>query len=157
MFGLVSRRRYTADLNAAKAETRRQRERAELAEANAKTWRTAAETAARQFAEADAANKRLTGRNEALSDQLTAAQVASGFDIAQAKRTAARIARLQKAVARARAEAAAAPGAADRALRSELRRRNQAYSALEVQLLTVQKSNEAQAALLLDQAEGRMA
>jgi hypothetical protein len=103
---IVSRRRHEADLAAAKAETARQRERADRAEDNAKTWRAAQQVAARQFSEADAANKRLAGWNTALATRLETAQVGGGFDQAGACRTAERIARLQKAVARARTEAA---------------------------------------------------
>jgi hypothetical protein len=103
---IVSRRRYEADLAAAKAETNRQRERAEKAEETARTELAARRTITRQHAELDADNRRLTGRNSALAKQLEAAQVGGGFDQAAARRTAQRIARLQKAVARARTEAA---------------------------------------------------
>lgn len=145
----VTRRRHEAALLAARAETHRQRERAEKAEATARTEVNVRRHIGEQNAALHAANARLTGRNKSLSEQLAAAQVASGFDVTKAKQTAGRIARLQKAVAKARAEAAAAPKKA----RSELHRSEQARGALEAQLRTVQRSNEAQAALLLDLAE----
>lgn len=151
---IVSRRRHEDELAAARAETNRQRERAEKAEANAKTWRSAQQTAARQFAESDAANKRLTGRNTVLADRLAAAQVASGFDAAQAKRTADRLARLQKAVARARAEAAEAPARARLAVSQELHRAKRAHAALDEQCRTLQASNEARVRELHDLRNG---
>jgi hypothetical protein len=88
MLGFVTRRRYETDLTAARAEAARQRKRADNAETSARTWQATAETAARQFAEADSANRRLAGRNNALAERLEAVQTASGFDRAQAKATA---------------------------------------------------------------------
>ncbi|MGQ4350504.1 hypothetical protein [Streptomyces sp. SAS_275] len=149
----VSRRRHEEELAAARAETDRQRKRAEKAEATARTEINVRRHINEQNAALHAANARLTGRNKALSDRLAAAQVASGFDASKAKKTAGRIARLQKAVATARAEAAAAPMKARAAVAGELHRSQKARGALEEQLLTVQRSNEVQAAQLLDRSE----
>jgi len=149
----VTRRRHVAELTAARAETHRQRERAEKAEATARTEVNVRRHIGEQNAALHAANARLTGRNKALSEQLAAAQVASGFDVTKAKQTAGRIARLQKAVAKARAEATAAPKKARAAVTAELHRSEKARGALEQQLLTVQRSNEAQAAQLHDLSE----
>ncbi|MFB7440199.1 hypothetical protein ACFC01_17880 [Streptomyces mirabilis] len=149
----ITRRRHEAELTAARAETHRQRERAEKAEATARTEVSVRRHIGEQNAALHEANSRLTARNKALSDQLAAAQVASGFDVTTAKQTAGRIARLQKAVAKARAEAAAARKKERSAVASELHRSEKARGALEAQLLTVQRSNEAQAAQLLDLSE----
>ncbi|MFD7794368.1 hypothetical protein [Streptomyces sp. NPDC059759] len=149
----VTRRRHEEELAAARAETTRQRTRAEKAEATARTEINVRRHIGEQNGLLHAANARLTGRNKALSDRLAAAQVASGFDVTKAKQTAGRIARLQKAVATARAEAAAAPAKARAATAGELHRSQKARGALEEQLLTVQRSNEVQAAQLRDLAE----
>ena len=77
-------------------------------------FKAAAEKSAALFAEADAANTRLTGRNKALNARLLEAQVASGFNPVAARRTAERIAALQKAAAEGREEAAKARAAAKR-------------------------------------------
>jgi hypothetical protein len=110
----VSRRRYREELGAARAQTDRQRARAKKAEARAETEIEARRSITRQHAELDAANTRLTGRNKALGDRLLEAQVAGGFNPVAARRTAERIARLQKAAAEGREEAAAARAAARR-------------------------------------------
>ncbi|MGW2692408.1 hypothetical protein ACWC3Y_11160 [Streptomyces sp. NPDC001296] len=154
---LVWRRNADEELLAAKAVANRQRERADKAEADVETWRTAQQTAARQFSEADAANRRLAGRNRALAEQLEAAQVASGFDQAGARRTAARIARLRKAVAKARAEASVAAKTPDERgarLVAELSRSRQAHASLDVQCRTLQNANEAMTRELHDLRTG---
>ncbi|WP_394425516.1 hypothetical protein [Streptomyces sp. SGAir0957] len=149
----VTRRRHAEELAAARAETTRQRERADKAQAIARTEVNARRHIGEQNAALHAANALLTGRNRALSDQLAAAQVESGVDVAKAKKTAGRIVRLQRAVATARAEAAAAPAKARAAVAGELYRSKQARGALEEQLLIVQRSNEVQAAQLLDRSD----
>ena len=72
MFGLVSRRRYNADLNAAKAEIQRLRTERDYAVAEAEDFRASAIAAARQFSGADAANRRLHGRLVELGRRLSA-------------------------------------------------------------------------------------
>lgn len=107
-FPIVTRRRFEDELAAAKAETSRQRQRAENAEKTAETAKFNRGQALDQNAALDAANRRLDGRNRALAERLEAAQVGSGFDAAAAKTTANRIAELVKEAAQARAEAAEA-------------------------------------------------
>lgn len=60
MFGLTTSRRLRAELAAAKAETDRQRERADKAEANERAFRTAATTAAEQVIDISIVNDCLT-------------------------------------------------------------------------------------------------
>lgn len=67
----VTRRRYEDELAAAKHEIRRQRERAEAAEEKASTAEFNREQILRQLAEADAANRRLHGRNLELGKQVS--------------------------------------------------------------------------------------
>lgn len=110
----VSRRRYRTDLAAARAETNRQRERAEKAEGIARTEVEARRTITRQNSELDAANIRLTGHVQALGKRLLEAQVAAGFNPVAAKKTAERIAALQKAAAEGREEAVIARAEARR-------------------------------------------
>ncbi len=107
-----------------------------------------------QLAEAVAANQRLEGRNRALAEQLEAAQIGSGFDAAQAKRAADRIANLRKAVLRARREAADAPAKARAAVASEMGRLKAANASLDGQARVLQRSNEAQARELYDLRTG---
>jgi chromosome segregation ATPase len=71
MLGLTTTRRLRAELAAAKAETDRQRERAETAEKNAATAVFNRRQALRQLAEADATNRRLNGRVLELGRRLT--------------------------------------------------------------------------------------
>jgi chromosome segregation ATPase len=114
---LISNAEYAAlqaDLAAARAEANRQRARAEKADARAETEIEARRTITRQHAELDAANTRLTGRNKALGERLAEAQAANGFDPVKARRTAERIATLQKAAAEGREEAAKARAEAKR-------------------------------------------
>lgn len=106
---LISNDEYAAlhaDLAAARAEANRQRERAEKADARAETEIEARRSITRQHAELDAAITRLTGRNKALGERLAEAQVAGGFNPGAAKKTAERIATLQKAAAAGREDAA---------------------------------------------------
>lgn len=121
MFGLVTAHRYREDLAAARAEVNRQRERAEKAEGIARTEVEARRIIASQNAELDAANIRLTGHVQALGKRALEAQVANGFNPVAAKKTAERIATLQKAAAAGREEAAIARAEA----RRERRRREQ--------------------------------
>lgn len=126
MSWFISRRRHDEELAAARAETNRQRARAVKAEARTATEIEARRSITRQHAELDAANTRLTGRNKALGDRLAEAQVANGFNPAAAKRTAERIAALQKAAAKAREEAAIA--------RAEMRRERKRGDHLQKEL-----------------------
>lgn len=114
MLGLITARRYRAELADARAESNRQRERADKADARAKTEIEARRTITRQNAELDAANIRLTGHVQALGKRVLEAQVAAGFNPVAAKKTAERIAALQKAAAEGREEAAKARAEAKR-------------------------------------------
>lgn len=71
MFGLTTTRRLRAEVAAAKAETRRQRQRAETAEQAAATAVYNRGQLLRQLAEADATNRRLEGRVLELGRRLT--------------------------------------------------------------------------------------
>ena len=108
MFGLTTTRRHRVELAATRAETNRQRARAEAALKDKGTAEFNREQVLAQKAELHAANTRLAGRNKALGERLLAADVAAGFNPVQAKLTAERIARLARAVAKARREAAEA-------------------------------------------------
>lgn len=72
MLGLTTTRRHRRELAAAKAETDRQRGRAETALADAQTARYNREQVVRQLAEASAANGRLWGRNLELGKRISA-------------------------------------------------------------------------------------
>lgn len=72
MFGLTTTRRLKAELAAAKAETDRQRERADRNEKRADTAVFNRRQIARQLVAADAANRRLAGRNLELGRRLSA-------------------------------------------------------------------------------------
>jgi uncharacterized protein YhaN len=72
MFGLTTTRRLRAELAAARAETDQQRRRAEAAEGRAATAEFNREQVLHQLAEADAANRRLHGRNLELGERLSA-------------------------------------------------------------------------------------
>lgn len=71
MFGLTTTRRLRAEVADAKAETRRQRQRAETAEQTAATAEYNRGQLLRQLADADAANRRLEGRVLELGRRLT--------------------------------------------------------------------------------------
>ncbi|MEU3507617.1 hypothetical protein ABZ733_06775 [Streptomyces longwoodensis] len=71
MFGLTTTRRLHAELAAAKAETDRQRERADRATARATTAEYNRGQVLRQNAELDAANRRLADRNLELGRRLS--------------------------------------------------------------------------------------
>lgn len=71
MLGLTTTRRLRTEVAAAKAETNRQRERAETALSAAKTARYNREQVVRQLAEASAANDRLWGRNLELGRRIS--------------------------------------------------------------------------------------
>lgn len=66
MFGLVTRRRHEREINALKGRLAQAIEQRDIARFERQAFRAAAETAGRQFAEADAANRRLSGRVEEL-------------------------------------------------------------------------------------------
>ncbi|MEU2443513.1 hypothetical protein ABZ588_08335 [Streptomyces althioticus] len=89
----VTRRRYEDELAAAKHEIRRQRERAEAAEEKASTAEFNREQILRQLAEADAANRRLHGRNLELGKQVSAL---AESDLEYAAHLERRVARLKK-------------------------------------------------------------
>ncbi|MFF0512472.1 hypothetical protein [Streptomyces sp. NPDC004250] len=72
MFGLITRRRYLRDLAAERAETRRVKQVKDDFWQQRDEAMAAARTAARQFAEADATNRRLAGRNEELGKRVSA-------------------------------------------------------------------------------------
>lgn len=121
MFGITTTRRLREELEAERAETNRQRERADKAAARAKTEIEARRSITRQNAELDGAITRLTGRNKALGERLAEVQVANGFNPVEARRTAERIATLRKAAAAGREEATIARAEA----RRERRRREE--------------------------------
>lgn len=114
MFGFVSARRHREELADARAQIEYQRERAVKADARAKTEIEARRSVTRQNTDLDAANARLEGQIKALSARLLEAQVASGFNPVQARRTAERFAALRKAAAEGREEAAKERAAAKR-------------------------------------------
>lgn len=124
MFGITTRR-LRADLAAARAETDRQRARATKAEKAEATAKFNREQVLAQNAELHTANTRLAGRNKALGERLAEAQVANGFNPVAAKKTADRIAVLQKAAAAGREEAALARAEAkrERKRREELQKK----------------------------------
>lgn len=66
----VSRRTYDRDLAAARTEADRLRAERDTALKQRDAFKSAASTSARQFAEADAANTRLAGRNQKLARRL---------------------------------------------------------------------------------------
>lgn len=106
---LISNDEYAAlhaDLAAARAEANRQRARAIKAEKAQGTAEFNREQVLAQNADLHAANTRLEGRNKALGERLAEAQVAGGFNPVAAKKTAERIATLQKAAAAGREDAA---------------------------------------------------
>jgi hypothetical protein len=95
MFGLTTTRRLRAELADARAETNRQRERAETAEGARATAEYNREQVLRQLAEAGAANRRLYDRNLELGRRL-----ASASDPQYAARLERRVDRLRKATSR---------------------------------------------------------
>lgn len=72
MFGLVTRRRYEDDLAAARAEAARLRTQRNTAVRDEETARFNRERILHQLAAADAANRRLAGRNQELGARLSA-------------------------------------------------------------------------------------
>lgn len=116
-----SRRRLTeqgADLAARverlTAENAQLLSRAEEAEQQRDETEAKRRNLARWLAEANATTMRLEGRNKALGERLLEAQVANGFNPVEARRTAERIAILQKAAAAGREEATLARAEARR-------------------------------------------
>lgn len=71
MFGLMTRRRHNAELAAVKAEADRLRTERDSALAERGAFKASALTAARQFATADATNRRLAGRNLELGRRIS--------------------------------------------------------------------------------------
>lgn len=96
MFGIVTRRRYEADLAAAKAEASRQRRRAETAEGHAATAVYNRKQVLKQNAEQDAANRRLEGRVLELGRRLAAYAEADPEYAASLERRVARLQRVGK-------------------------------------------------------------
>ncbi|MEV6833556.1 hypothetical protein AB0N17_03335 [Streptomyces sp. NPDC051133] len=143
---IVSLRRHERELEDLKADRERIRGERDQFAKDRDAQRAVARTATRQFAEADATNRRLAGRNRALAEQLEAAQVGSGFNAAKAQQTANRIERLRRAVAKARreaAEAATRPGADRARLVTELQLAQRAHRSLDEHARTLQAANEA--------------
>ena len=97
-----------------KAEADRQRQRAERAEATAATEVRARRRISEMYSDLFDELERVTGRNAVLCAQVETAK-STVFDDEKAQLAASRIARLAKAVARARAEAAAEKLRADKA------------------------------------------
>jgi hypothetical protein len=97
MFGLVTRRHHEAELAAVRSYNNALRERCELAEKNEAAERGARRTITRQHAEADAANRRLSGRVLELGRRLS---LLAESDPEYAARLERRVARLLKVVVR---------------------------------------------------------
>jgi len=97
MFGLTTTRRLRAELDAAREETTRQRERAEKAEGLKATAEYNREQVLRQLAEAGAANRRLYDRNLELGRRLS---LLGESDPEYAARLERRVDRLRKATSR---------------------------------------------------------
>jgi hypothetical protein len=94
MFGLTTTRRLRAELAAAKAETDRQRDRAERAEEGKATAEFNREQILRQLAAADAANRRLHDRNLELGSRISALTEADPEYTARLERRVARLLRV---------------------------------------------------------------
>lgn len=97
MLGITTTRRLRREVADAKAETDRQRERAENAEKNQATAEFNREQILRQLAEADSANRRLHDRTLELGRRISALTEA---DPEYAARLERRVARLLKVIAR---------------------------------------------------------
>lgn len=97
MFGITTTRRMRAELAAVKAETGRQRHRAETAEEHAATAVFNRKQVLRQLADADADNRRLAGRNLELGRRISQLAEADPEYAAALER---RVARLRKVGAR---------------------------------------------------------
>lgn len=106
----VSRRRYDAELGLARLLLEEAREQRDNARDGRAEFKTAAQTAARQFADADATNRRLMGRNLELGRRLTSLTEA---DPEYAARLERRVARLLNVAARLHAGRHAAMVRAD--------------------------------------------
>jgi hypothetical protein len=96
-FPIVSRRRYDFELNMARLLLEEARTQRDNARDERSAFKTAAQTAGRQFADADATNRRLMGRNLELGRRLSRLGEA---DPEYAGRLEARITRLLKVIAR---------------------------------------------------------
>lgn len=110
MFGLVSRRWHNAELAAARAVSDRLRAHRDEALAERDTATYNREQTLRQFADADATNRRLLGRNLELGRRLSAYAEADPEYAAQLER---RVDRLQKVIARLYAGRSAEQARAD--------------------------------------------
>lgn len=149
-------REANADL---RAQLDRMRERAETAERTVKTEQVARSIMARQFGEADAANTRLAGRNQRLTELLERAREAAQDGALD--EMGARLDRALRACARYRADAAEdraaamtahqqlkdaelarARAAGNAGLIRELQLARQARASLAAQLADVQKVND---------------
>lgn len=97
MFGLITRRRHKAELDALRSQYDALRERCGTAEKNEATERFARRTITRQHAELDAANRRLEGRVLELGRRLS--RLAES-DPEYAARLERRVARLRQVAAR---------------------------------------------------------
>jgi hypothetical protein len=97
MFGFTTTRRLNAELAAAKAETNRQRDRADKFEKRADTAVFNRQQIARQLVQADADNRRLAGRNLELGRLVSALRESDPEHAAALER---RITRLRKVGAR---------------------------------------------------------
>lgn len=91
MFGLTTTRRLAREVAAQKAETDRQRRRAETAENHAATAVFNRKQVIRQLAEADATNRRLHGRIEELGRRNSLLTEADPDYAAQLERSVARL------------------------------------------------------------------
>lgn len=98
MLGFVTRRRYEADLAAARAETDRLRERAEKAEGIARTEVNARRTVVAQNAGLDADNRRLADRNLELGRRVSTLAEADPEYTASLERRVARLLRVGKRI-----------------------------------------------------------
>lgn len=105
MFGFVTTRRHAAELASAAVEANRQRELRLKAEEIARVEVEARRAITAQYCALSDEHDQTVRRNQSLCAQLEELKDAAGIE-ARARRSAERIARLQKAVVRARKEAA---------------------------------------------------
>jgi chromosome segregation ATPase len=108
MFGLVTRRRLQDETAALRAQLAQVCQERDTARSERNAFRAAAKEAAGQFAAADAANQRLSGRNLELSRRLAADSGPSRADQLQQ-----RVDRLRRIVSRLLAERRAEKRRAD--------------------------------------------
>jgi chromosome segregation ATPase len=139
----VSRRKYERDMADMRDQREQLRAQRDMAARDRDAYQAAARTAARQFAEADAANKRLYGRNRTLNERLEASRDALGVDSEYVGQLEQRLARALRACTRYRAELVTAPTRLHTPLIADLRRSEQARRSLDEQMRTLQAANEA--------------